>query len=348
MNRRLLWLLPVMAIVPFCACATLSPAPETTLVARPAPTVPLEVCWVEVAGTSAATHFGAAGWTTSKEGWDATASVLVVRHPKGDVLIDTGTSLDATQDDAELGAWKRFVRSQTAGRMKPRGALRPQLEALGVVAPVGLIVSHAHPDHAGGVDQVPNAPVWLAKEEQAFVDEELATLHGTVVAAHARALAGRMVPFTFESGPFLTYEKSHDVFGDGSVVVVPTFGHTPGSVATVVTLPDGQRLMHVGDLVSRLESIERRVPKYRLMRLLTDEDGAATDREVAKLSQLHEKAPALKFLPAHDRRAYEAVFGKRSVGGAPTCLKAAPVAEASRWVSPGGQERLISRNAEAR
>ncbi len=36
----------------------------------------------------------------------------------------------------------------------------------------------------------------------------------------------RVSAFTFESGPFLTYPKSYDVFGDGSAVGVPTFGHT--------------------------------------------------------------------------------------------------------------------------
>src|SRR4051812_34038656 len=98
----------LLVALSFITCATLPAAPATALVERAAPDVPIEVCWVETAGTHASGHFAAAGWTRSPK-WDVTASVLVVRHPRGDVLIDSGTSSEPGHDADELGVWKRFV-----------------------------------------------------------------------------------------------------------------------------------------------------------------------------------------------------------------------------------------------
>src|SRR4051812_24752565 len=87
----------------------------------PAPVkTPIEVCWLELGGTTASGGFGAAGWTKT-ETWEVTVSALLVRHPEGDVLIDSGLSPDAESEAQELGFWPRFVFHQTAGRNQLRG-----------------------------------------------------------------------------------------------------------------------------------------------------------------------------------------------------------------------------------
>ena len=128
-----------------------------------------------------------------------------------------------------------------------------------------------------------------------------------------------MVSLPFAPVPFANYDERYDVFGDGSVVVVPTYGHTPGSVATFVNVSPGQRFLHVGDLINLHESLERKVGKSWLMRKLTDEDDAATQAQVGKLVQLHEADPALLILPAHDRAAFVRLFGE-DTGALPPCL----------------------------
>src|SRR5687767_16037900 len=54
----------------------------------------------------------------------------------------------------------------------------------------------------------------------------------------------------------------------------------------------------------------RAVPKSALMRGFTDEDAIATDKQVARLVELHQQDPEWWILPAHDRDAYEAFFGR--------------------------------------
>ncbi len=270
----------LLLLIPL-SCVSLPAPPPTKFVSAPAPTVPLSLCWLETGGTSVWGAMGAGGAVEAST-WEVTTSALLVRHPKGDLLIDSGVSTDALTEARELTGWRSFVFSQTAGRNEQRGNLGKQLASLDAMRPLGIIISHAHPDHLGGISQLPGVPVWLAADELAFVDADQKSGRDVVMPAQARALEGRTVPLTFESGPYLNYPTSHDVFGDGSVVIVPTPGHTPGSVATFVNLP-GLRLVHAGDLINLSESIARQVPKSKLMRALTDEDTAATDLEVARL-----------------------------------------------------------------
>ena len=45
----------------------------------------------------------------------------------------------------------------------------------------------------------------------------------------------RYEEYGFKGGPYVGFSVSHDVYGDGSIVVVPASGHTPGSVIIFVT-----------------------------------------------------------------------------------------------------------------
>ncbi len=58
----------------------------------------------------------------------------------------------------------------------------------------------------------------------------------------------RYEEYVFEGGPYLGFPKSHDVWADGSIVVVPARGHTPGSVIIFVNLPTKKRYAFLGDL----------------------------------------------------------------------------------------------------
>lgn len=320
---------PALLAVLLTGCATLPLAPIHPFVPPPPATTPIEVCWLETAGTEGWGGFAAAGHART-ETWEATASVLLVRHPKGDVLIDTGSAQHPEEELAELGGYGRWLFRETAGRMVLRGDLIELLAAAGVEKPTAVILSHSHADHAGGVTQLPGVKVWVGPPEQAFIELGVRKESSVVMPAQARALAAQLEPIPFARAPYETFDESFDVFGDGAVVVVPTYGHTPGSVSTFIAI-DQRRLLHVGDLVSSQESLERNVPKSFPMRMLTDEDRGAVGEQVAKLVQLHGLDPALTILPAHDRPAFEAVFGSMpKAHGGPRCVRsAAPLAAAA-------------------
>lgn len=72
--------------------------------------------------------------------------------------------------------------------------------------------------------------------ERQFVDE------GDQRTAVARSAVGvTFERYDFNDGPYLGFERSCDFYGDGSMVIVPAPGHTPGSIVIFVTLPDGKR-----------------------------------------------------------------------------------------------------------
>lgn len=298
----------LLALMLLSGCATLPIAAPHSFLPLPEPVTPLQVCWIETGAVSVPGGYGAGGATTT-ETWEVTSAAILIRHPKGDLVLDTGISPSAEEESKELGLWSRFVFSQTAGRNQQRRNLSEGLAALGVTRPLALLLSHSHSDHAGGVSTLPGVPVWLAAEEKALVESELEHSGGVVMPAQARAMRDRMVSLPFEAKPFANFDRSYDVFGDGSVVVVPTFGHTPGSVATFINGAGGPRFVHVGDLINLEESITRHVGKSWLMREFTDQDNAATQVQVARLVQLHEQDPSLVILPAHDRAAFVRLFG---------------------------------------
>lgn len=293
------------AITLFAWPASLPSVPAHSFTPLPAATTPLTVCWIDTGGLDAPARYGVAGLAKT-DAWHVTSAAILVRHPKGDVLIDAGLSPRAQEEANELGVWKRFVFSQTAGRNHLRRSLTESLRALGVTKLTAVILSHAHADHLGGLTALPaDVPLWLSAQEKAFIESG----NTVVMPAHARAAQGRMTALEFQKTAFANSDSRADLFGDGAIVVTPAFGHTPGSINTFVNAPGG-RFVHVGDLINLRESLEREVPKSFPMRTLTDEDVSATSTQVARLIELQKADPKLTILPAHDKPAFEALFGK--------------------------------------
>ena len=94
------------------------------------------------------------------------------------------------------------------------------------------------------------------------------------LAAVARDFGGdRYETYAFEGGPYLGFPKSHDLYGDGAIVVVPAPGHTPGSVIVFVATPQGDRFAFVGDLCWQGEGVTEREERPWLQRVFADDDG---------------------------------------------------------------------------
>src|SRR5262245_12827259 len=70
---------------------TLPPAAPHANVRPAPPPPPMQICWVEYSTNSQPAGFGVAGSSDHRE-WEITYSGLLVRHPKGDLLLDAGNS----------------------------------------------------------------------------------------------------------------------------------------------------------------------------------------------------------------------------------------------------------------
>ncbi|HET9707828.1 MAG TPA: N-acyl homoserine lactonase family protein [Gemmatimonadales bacterium] len=163
----------------------------------------------------------------------------LIKHAKGWFVWDTGIA-DAIADmpnglapaDPRMTHWHRPKK------------LAAQLEQLGVKPSevVGMAVSHTHPDHVGNVEMFPQAMLYVQKAEYDWPD----------------AKGGPR----FKPGhPATKLEGDRDVFGDGSLTIVSTPGHTPGHQSLLVRLPKTGNVLLSGDAVHfRSNWDNRRVP----------------------------------------------------------------------------------------
>ncbi len=269
---------------------------------------PTDVCWLELGAMKGPGQIATSGWSTTDE-LDGTVSSILIRHPRGDLLIDAGNSTKFHEEieGQPLLTWSYL--EAMPGAVERKQTLPEALDAHAVDrARLSVVLSHIHADHAGGLVDLPDVPVLLSPQELRFVlaSRGRSTFH--VIGAHADAMKDRMKPIRFERKSYSIFDESADLFGDGSVVVVKLGGHTPGSIGVFVNVSPTLRVLHVGDVVMLREGIERNVGKSVVTRFL-DADYRKTGVVVDKLHQLHALDPTLKIVPAHDRAAWQDAFG---------------------------------------
>ena len=157
-------------------------------------------------------------------GWsDETLPVnaFLVHHPDGLCLFDTGQTARAARPGYHQ-RWHPFLRLARF-ELGPEDEIGPQLVRVGIdpAAVRWVVLSHLHTDHVGGVGSFPGAKVIVSRVEW----------------ERAQGLAGQLrgyVPQHWPLGKPTLVDGSYDVAGDGSLLVVPAPGHTPGHLAMIV------------------------------------------------------------------------------------------------------------------
>ncbi len=151
----------------------------------------------------------------------------LIQHPKGTVLFDTGLHPESQHDaHGRIGTLANFFRVE----FRPGEDIKSRLEHLQIDADdiQYLINSHLHFDHTGGNELVPNAKIIIQKREW-----EAGRLPEMIE-------ANAFNPNDYEHGHLVEQvEGEHDLFGDGTIVTIPTFGHTPGHQSLKVKLNSG-------------------------------------------------------------------------------------------------------------
>lgn len=143
--------------------------------------------------------------------------VFLIEHPKGRVLFDTGLHPDCQHDP--VGRFGERMANLYKIIFRPGEEISERLKAIDRdPARIDLIVnSHFHYDHVGGNALIPNATMIVQRREwEARLNLDIAAPHGD----NSR---------DFDIGHRLRLiDCEHDVLGDGSVVCMPTYGHTLG------------------------------------------------------------------------------------------------------------------------
>lgn len=219
----------------------------------------------------------------------------LIRHGSQWLLWDTGVPQSALNDPK---GWSTLPKLIVYHLDK---TLTEQLATIGLkpddVAYVAL--SHTHGDHIGNVCLFPNSTVLMQRAEYDWISTPDGP-NGNVnqLKALARKLMGTPKHLKLVDG-------DTDVFGDGSVTLVATPGHTPGSESLMVHLKNSGFIILSGDVVHLEENFENdTVPSLNTDKAASIASMERVKRMIAtyqaKLFINHDKAEtdALKLIPA--------------------------------------------------
>jgi N-acyl homoserine lactone hydrolase len=208
---------------------------------------------------------------------------LIHHSSEGYLLWDTGITdrLTALPEGQSVPALRQtWHRNQT---------LVAALAALGVKpADVHYVaISHVHPDHVGNVEEFPDATLIMQKAEREF---------------------GLKLPLKPFNPPqkLQLIEGDKDLFGDGSLTILSTPGHTPGHQSLLVRLKNTGNVVLSGDVVHFQSNWDnRRVPAFNA-------DKAQTLGSMEKIAHIVEEKHAQLWInhdkPSSDARRHAPEF----------------------------------------
>jgi N-acyl homoserine lactone hydrolase len=225
---------------------------------------------------------------------------FVIKHPKGNVLFDTGNNDKLITDSTYWGKLAAVFEA----KMTPEDAIDVQLAKIGLKPDdiKYVVVSHMHLDHGGNVAKFPNSTLIIQDDELSFAmfpDEPFAGGYIPGDAQVLRAPVGSSKPSLMN---MIRLEGDHDIFGDGSIVVHRSRGHTKGSQMLLVRLPQTGATILTADAVYFRENIEKNLMPNLV--LAYDPAGIAKGYDWVRRMMATENA---NFFTAHDPDAYKAM-----------------------------------------
>ena len=233
------------------------------------------------------------------EDYSSGMAAVLIRHPKGTLLFDAGFGANV---DEHFKNAPRLMRALTTYDKETNAARQLQEHGISPEKIDSIILSHWHWDHVSGAEDFPAAEVMVSKAEE----DHIQTLPAGELITQMRGRL-KMRSFDFTGGAYENFDRSFDLFSDGSLVLVPLPGHTPGSTGMFVNLPSGKRFFFIGDLTWAIEGVKLPAERPWISRKLVDLDEVQVRVSIVKVHQLLEKRPELIIVPAHDRRIHDQI-----------------------------------------
>jgi N-acyl homoserine lactone hydrolase len=181
-------------------------------------------------------------------------SMWVIDHPKGLVVFDTGNNKAISDGMANC---KSYWAPGNCDFLKPSqksdDVIDMQIKKLGYDPSKvkAVVTSHTHLDHVGNIESFPNAIHVFQKKElyQGWFPEKF----------QGRSSPGTFVMADIDNARefnYLELEGDYDMFGDGSVMVLSTPGHTLGHQSMKVKLASGRSIIISQDAIWMQENLD--------------------------------------------------------------------------------------------
>jgi len=223
----------------------------------------------------------------------------VIKHPKGNILFDTGNNDKLIEDKNWWPAGLQGLKPA----MTPDVAVDVQLKKIGLTPDdiKYVVCSHLHLDHGGNVGKFPNSTIVVQKSEiqNAFWPEP-----GT----GGPYIIGDVMPLRAPNSNYpnavkmIQLDGDLDLFGDGSVVIKRWVAHTPGSQMMTVKLKNTGLAILTGDNVYFRENVDKSIAPNLV--LAYDPAGFYKAYEWIRMMMATQKAD---YFTAHDPDAFKAL-----------------------------------------
>jgi N-acyl homoserine lactone hydrolase len=199
------------------------------------------------------------------ESVDMSDPCFLIVHPRGTLLWETGLN-DAVYDRPEGGGVKHD---------KIDKSLKSQLAEIGYQPKdiTYLAISHLHGDHSGNANDYAGS-TWIAQK----AERDYMFSQGLPANIHPNEYAA------LKNSKTKLINGDYDVFGDGSVMLILTPGHTPGHQSLLVRLPKTGPVILTGDLYH--------FPGERIFHTVPVNDKPETVASRAKIEALRKKTGA--------------------------------------------------------
>jgi N-acyl homoserine lactone hydrolase len=169
----------------------------------------------------------------------------LIQHAKGLMLWDSGLSdsIAASPNGVTRGVIHSLVPKTLASQLAETGVSPAQIGF--------LAFSHTHSDHVGNANYFTAATLYMQEAEYDAAFGPDAAKFGFVSSLYDKLRAN----------PVVKLHGDYDVFGDGSVMIISTPGHTPGHQSLLVRLPKKGPVLLSGDMTHFQDNwVNRRVP----------------------------------------------------------------------------------------
>ncbi len=223
-------------------------------------------------------------------------NAVLIHHPKGDVLIDTGLGENVHQQFETNGFLDRQLFKFEALNPVYSQLLDNQYKPSSITK---IIPTHLHWDHASGIEDFPQAKVWVQEAELSQARKGAAPAH---LQSQIDAPTIQWHLFELQNTVYKGFTRSLDLYQDGSIVLVDLSGHSAGQVGIFLTVSSGAQFFFIGDTTWTTKGIKDNSPRSDLIKWLvhlnfSDEKNEGQIARLHLFSQDHEN---ITLVPAHD------------------------------------------------
>ncbi|HEV7235734.1 MAG TPA: MBL fold metallo-hydrolase [Ktedonobacteraceae bacterium] len=229
-------------------------------------------------------------------------SAVLVRHPQATFLYDTGLCADIYL--YIIGQSLLF--RKTLANFAFEQSLHSHLQELKMDASTidFALLSHLHWDHVSGIPEIPGVPLRINRVE--YEAARLGLLDANQGLVRQLMSDNPIELFDCHGPAYEGFRSSYDMFGDGSVVLVPLPGHTAGNTGMFINRSNGTRLFLIGDAAWVSQNYLRPATMHPFIWSGVTSDDATARQTLINLHHFALRQPDVPAIAMHDAAMQEA------------------------------------------